>query len=133
MDEYLNQIFSDLQLTEPDYYENDFAQWVKDLNDEGQRKLVYEDLKRANASSLKGISDYTSFNKKLTGQDDSRLAELAPDYIAQKEKDKKKAKELGLGEPFDPSKMEPMSLKMPDNQLKDIEQDIIPKLSLIHI
>ena len=98
MEDYLNQIFSDLQLIENDYYNGDFNQWINDLNDENQLKLVYEDLKTSNAKSVADVKDYASFRRKLTGsandKDESRLSKLAPDYIAQKEKDKKKAKEF---------------------------------------
>ncbi len=94
MDEYLDQIFSDLQIDAPNYYGGDFNGWVNDLNEEGQLKLVYEDLKAGNAKSLAGVKDFESFRNKLTGRDNSRLATLSPDYVKKVKDQEQKADKL---------------------------------------
>ena len=132
MNDYLNQIWSDLTNYSNGYFNGNFNSFAQSLNQDDQLEKVFGDLKKIGAKSVADIADINAFRNKLVGRaddkDESRLAELAPDYIAQKEKDKQKAKDLGYKEPekFDPSKIKPMSLKMPDYQLEDIEQEIAP-------
>ena len=93
MNDYLNQIWSDLTNYSNGYFNGDFNSFAQSLNQADQLEKVFGDLKQIGAKSVADITDVNAFRNKLLNRaddkDNSRLAQLSPDYVnSLKEKEK---------------------------------------------
>ena len=68
MNDYLNQIWSDLTNYSNGYFNGNFNSFAQSLNQDDQLEKVFGDLKKIGAKSVADIADINAFRNKLVGR-----------------------------------------------------------------